>query len=428
MNELVKKYSLVVGLIIFFFIFVAFYSLLYINNQNQFSILAQSFIEGKTNFSEQLYDSAVFNGKYYWPLGPFPAILLMPMALIGRFFNIFPYQAFLQIPLGWCIFFVCFKISKLLKYPTIDSLYWAFALCFSTSLIGVLFVTESWYFSQVICFLLALLLILEHSTKKRYWLMGLLVGLLLATRVTAAIPAFLFVFLSMIFLPKITKNNSQNTLVSKKNQLLHALKNCFSKESLSKIIQLLVPLTIIIILLSIYNYVRFNNFSEFGYTKQVIVSTESLVVARNYGVFSLLHIPGNIYYSLLSMPLPIFKDGISHVLKFPFIAMNPWGMSVFVTSPYLFYLFLIKYKDRLSKILLIVIIIGLIPIFTYFGIGFKQFGYRYFLDVMPFVFLLLITGYSLKNRVLSRGFKSLIVVSAFLNLYMLFFFYLPHII
>lgn len=45
----------------------------------QFSYLAESFLQGKTYFLASPafgYDTVFFQGKYYWPLGPFPAVLL----------------------------------------------------------------------------------------------------------------------------------------------------------------------------------------------------------------------------------------------------------------------------------------------------------------------------------------------------------------
>ena len=137
-----------------------------------------------------------------------------------------------------------------------------------------------------------------------------------------------------------------------------------------------------------------------------------------YGLFSPSHIPGNLYYFLLAGPDIVYQDGISRVLKFPYIASNPWGMSIFIISPYLVYLFFLKYKDRLSKILWLNSLVIAIPILLFYGIGFRQFGYRYSLDFLPLLFLILMIGVKKKYREMPEGFKTTILVTAFTNLYL----------
>src|SRR3989338_10072579 len=69
----------------------AFTSLLTLTNISSgtggqhFSYLAQSFLDGHTYFTQNLKswsDTTLFNGRHYWPLGPFPALLLLPLVVI----------------------------------------------------------------------------------------------------------------------------------------------------------------------------------------------------------------------------------------------------------------------------------------------------------------------------------------------------------
>ena len=80
-----------------------------------------------------------------------------------------------------------------------------------------------------------------------------------------------------------------------------------------------------------------------------------------------------------------------------------------------FYLFGLKYRDLLSKLLLVSIAVVATAIFTYYGIGHVQFGYRYSLDFLPFLFFLLIRNYYADRRQLSPGFKKIIILSALAN-------------
>lgn len=380
---------------------ICFFVLVFVTNfiprgEQHFSYIANSFLHGKTYFLEQpgsWADTVFFNNHYYWPEGFFPSIILIPFIALFGFFNQFFAQGYLQFFIVLGVFYLVFKITQKHRYSRSDSLYLAFAFCFSTAFLGVAVLPWSWQFSQVTAVFLEFLIINEYLSNKRYWLLGLLSGFLVLTRITASL-AILFIALHILLLV--------NTSFSNK---------------LKDLLKLSVPYGIFFIILALYNFARFNNFFEQGYS-WCLCGDSQAYTRDHYGVFSILHIPGNLYYFLLSGPLPAFWDTISHVLKYPFVKANPWGMSIFVTSPMFFYLFLLSYKDKLSKILIITAIAIVIPIFFYYGIGYRQFGYRYSLDFLPLLFFLLIRNYKHQFRELSSGFKIIILISALTNLYL----------
>jgi len=87
-------------------------------------------------------------------------------------------------------------------------------------------------------------------------------------------------------------------------------------------------------------------------------------------------------------------------------------MSIFITSPYLFYLFTFKYKEKILKLLwLASFIIGL-PIFFYYGVGYSQFGYRYSLDFLHLIFLIFFNFLQEEKRGVSKNFKILVFLSS----------------
>lgn len=366
--------------------------------EQQFSFLANSFIHGKLYFINYLnnsyptYDSVLWQNNFYWPLGPGSAFVLSPFVYIFSLFNKFFYQGYLNIIIVLTTCFLIFKISYKLKYQIIDSLYLIAAFCFASMFFGVIICSWSWYFSHSLTVLFLFLVIWEYLNKKRYWLIGSLLGLVFLTRVTASLGIIFFIL-------EIIWNKGQ------------------TKIKIVNLIKLLSPFLIFLLIQLVYNYFRFGAFLEQGYTWQILKNLE-LQKARDYGLFSLIHLPGNIYYSLINLPTPIFKDGLTHVLSFPYLKADPWGMSIFVTSPWLLYLFGLKYNDKLSKILIITIISIVLPIFLYYGIGFKQFGYRYALDFMPWLFFLFIKNYHNQNTYLSNKIKLLILGSTILNFYL----------
>ena len=65
------------------------------------------------------------------------------------------------------------------------------------------------------------------------------------------------------------------------------------------------------------------------------------------------------------------------------------------------------------------IIVIALPVFLYYGIGVFQFGYRYSLDFLPYLFLILIKNYKEQKGNLNYGLKAVIIATTLFNLYLL---------
>jgi hypothetical protein len=141
-------------------------------------------------------------------------------------------------------------------------------------------------------------------------------------------------------------------------------------------------------------------------------------------VFSLVHIPTNFYAAFLSAPLTVVKNSSSWILKFPYIQNNPYGISIFITSPYLLYLFTQKWKtyNKQARNLIIASLISCIWVLSFYGIGKDQLGYRYSLDFLPDVFMLFMLIYRKNHDSLSRGIKFLLLGAGVFNFFLLFSF------
>lgn len=376
-----------------YFLSVCFFYNFSMNDYQQFAVLSKSFLAGKLYFTQAYstwwHDAVPFNGQYFWPLGPLPAVILMPFQLLSST-DIF-HQGALQPFLVLGVFLAIFGIAKRLQFKSENALYLAVAFCFASSFLGVAFWPNSWFFSQVITTLLILLALREYVGKKRYALIGILFGLILTTRLTAFVGIAFFVF---------------EILLQKDNRSI----------KFKKLFTLGLPVLPFLLALGWYNYARFGNVLEQGYSMQMAAGNFS--GSLRYGLFGFKHILGNLYYLLLSTPQPVIEGDWSHVLVTPFIKADPWGMSIFITSPYLLYLFLISFKSKVFKLLFATGILVTVPIILYYGIGWYQFGYRYALDFLPYLFLLFILGYKDKNDSLSLRMKLLIVFSSFVNLYL----------
>src|SRR3989344_2767126 len=81
-----RSYSLtIIVLFVLALGFTLFMNLTYRAEGQHFVSLAQSFLQGRVDFSDVplgTNDYADHNGKVFWPLGPLPAILLIPAVAV----------------------------------------------------------------------------------------------------------------------------------------------------------------------------------------------------------------------------------------------------------------------------------------------------------------------------------------------------------
>lgn len=384
----------ILGLIAIFFALGLHYNF-GMQGYQQFVYLAESFLQGKlyflANYDSWWHDAVLFEGNYYWPLGPFPAVSLMPFVWFWGIFGQTLKQGNIQIFLVLLVFALIYKLARVLKYGFEDGLYLGFAFCFASVFLGVAFWPNSWFFAQVVATVLLLLSLVEFYGKRRFWLIGIILGLLLLTRLPASL-GILFFGLSVLF----SKTTKQTKLLN--------------------LLELGLPFLVAGLLLGGYNYARFGDFFEQGYGMQITAGAFSASMKNH--LFGLEHVPGNLYYLFLSTPTAVLPGNGTHILATPFIKADPWGMSIFLSSPYLLLTFALKYKDFQSRALLLTALVISIPIITYYGIGWYQFGYRYSLDFLPFLFLLFMIGYKQLNEKLSIRIKTLFVLGALFNLYL----------
>ena len=368
---------------------------LLVRTEDQFIDLARSFLHGSTAFLEapdgSWADTTPYNDKFYWPLGPLPAVLLMPFQWLAGLAGIAIYQGYFQPLLVLALLALVYQVARRTGYNAVDGGYLAFGFTFATANLGVAMWPWSWQFSQAITCVLLFGAILETTGRRRPWLMGTMFALAMATRITAVL-GILWSFGEIVFAPT------------------------SRREKARAVVLLALPCVVVLGLLMVYNQVRFGNPMDQGYAKQLV--PPHYETARAQGLFSVRHLPCNLYHFFLAPPTPVRQDEVSTMLRPPYLTANPWGMSVFITSPIFLYLFGLKYSDKTSRLIWLTTLIVAMPIMLYFGVGFRQFGYRYALDFLPLVFFLLIRNHRQQRGDLTPGFKTVILVSAVTNLYL----------
>jgi hypothetical protein len=336
-------------------------------------------------------DHVVWEGHKYLPLGPLPGVLLIPFlpvmdpettketAWVGYLFTA------LNVWLFW-------RVLGLARV-TDERRWWATLLFFGgTTYLSVAAVGTSWFFAHVVVTTFLLAAVAETLGKRRAWLVGLYLGLAGLTRMTSlfALPFFLWLFWQG------RRDETEETEGSAGPGTLIARRQLPWREAGLLAAGLAVPLAA----LFAYNYARFGNILESGYA-HAYLKNPVLADALSHGLFSVAHIPKNLFMMLLQGPLP-FPGENAPALEFPYAQPSQWGMGLFFVTPALVYAFRAPLRRPLVQACWLGVLSIMVPVVTYYGVGWIQFGFRYALDFVPFLMVLVALGLPRPMTVLSR--------------------------
>ena len=336
------------------FAIYAFFSEKPFQQRNYFVPLAHSFLQGKLDVNSQpiLNELVPVNGKYYVVYPPAPAIALMPfVAFWGLNFNqtwgsIF-YGA-LAVAISYFVFaritskkWVVIALTVLLGFGT---------NFFFTSLAGT-----SWYFSHIMVVFFLALALFEATGKSRPWLVALLFSAAFLSRLPVLLAFPLFAYFTF-------KKNPRDW---KLNLLIFFL-----------------TAGLILTIFGFYNAVRFGSPFQTGYSLIPGVLNEFWY---QKGIFSLSYIPRNLRVAFATMP--------AITPYFPFFLASSFGLAFWISTPALLLLPFIKFKKWLTLWLIAAVILVFLPSLMHGTPGFTQFGYRFSLDFILFLLILLASAF-----------------------------------
>ena len=124
------------------------------------------------------------------------------------------------------------------------------------------------------------------------------------------------------------------------------------------------------------------------------------------GLFDISYIPRQL--NAILFYVPVFTD------QFPYFKPSFMGLGLFLTTPALLYMFRARLKEGLSLAALAALLLVSIPIVTYGATGWLQFGYRFSLDLLPFMAILIASG---MHHRLDRLKIAVILLSCAINLW-----------
>ena len=326
--------------------------------RGDFFYLADAFLHGRTwlDFQPGPNDVIIVGSKIYVPFAPFPAIALMPLvALTGAQVadqwesGINATLAAIDVGLAWWL------LGRIGVRSLVDRFWLVALLGFSTQVWWVTTRGGVWHTGHLIAIMLTLGCLIELWGSRRAWLIGLLAG---AAFLTRAPLAFAIPFYALLLA----------------GDSIWEPRHWPWRDWLGLFMGVLPS----IVFFLWYNDVRFGSPFESGYALATL--PEWLDARRQEGLFSTTHIPMNLDYLFIHLPKIIDT--------FPFFRPDGLGMSILVTSPGLLYAVRAPWRESRTWWLGLAALVILIPTLLYYGGGWLQYGYRYALDSIPFVFAL----------------------------------------
>lgn len=364
--------------------------------RGDFFYLADAFLEGRTWLAVRLgpYDVIPVGDRFHVPFAPFPAIALMPLvALLGPVTADQVESGVNALLAGTGVGMCWWMLGRFGVARLTDRAWLTVLFGFSTQILWVTTRGGVWHTGHLIATILTFACLIELSGRQRAWLVGLYAG---AAFLTRAPLAFAVPFYALM----LHERQPVATVVT----LYGSGAGAYIERARDAIpwrrwVELALGVAPSIAFFFIYNQARFGTPLESGYALATL--PDWLERQRAIGLFSIAHVPMNIDYLLLRIPRPI--------AGWPFIQPDGLGMSVLLTSPGLLFALRADWRRPRAWWLAGAALAVLVPTLLYYGGGWLQYGYRYFLDSVPFVIALCGIAAAERGRI-GTGWKALILL------------------
>jgi hypothetical protein len=334
--------------------------------------LAEAFLQGRLYLQnpESLHDLTLYQGRWYVPNPPLPALVLLPfVAVLGAAkINTVLFSLTCGAINSVLVYLVLERASTLGLIPTKQkaNLWLTGVFALGTTHWWLSIMGRMWFLSQVLSVMLITLAVLAVLKKASPWAVGLFLGLAVLSRPNA--------FALWPFLAGISLFLQQ-----------HEGREIRWSPFASWAVKSALPVCLAVFGLLVYNYLRFGSFFDFGYV--TINSSDWLMEAvRTYGIFNVHFLPVNFNAMFLKLPSITIAGGSC-------VAYSPSreGISILAMTPAVIYAFR-RFKwnwwtaGAWASVLLSV---GLL--LFYHNTGAWQLGYRYLMDfIIPVLFIMAI--------------------------------------
>lgn len=360
---------------------------------NHFYYLAKSFLKFRldiANLPDYFQDSVSYRGKTFLPFPPTPAVVLIPFMLLIK--NVTQQQISILVgSLNIALIYILLKKLSNKKNALFISLFTAFGtVYFWAAVVGT-----TWYFAHIVAVFFFVLSLLSFFKKR-----DVLAGVFFSLAVCARLPIFMGVvfFILESYKNKILRGLKIRGFTPKRelytgsihpSNKFDGLLESFNKK---RLFRFLSTAFICVPILLGYNFLRFGNIFKTGYLK-----VYETYIHSNYP-FTILQLikPEVGYFGYLdpkNIPLHLFTflimPPVISASKQLTLTPSPYGMGILFVSPLLLAALKPNFKDKLQKNLFLgALAISLID-FMHYMQGWVQFGYRFSLDFLPFLLIIL---------------------------------------
>ncbi len=337
---------------------------------------SEAFLDGRVDlqgFPEFYHDLAEYEGKYYLASPPMPAVVLLPaVAIWGEDTDevrISMLMGAINVALAWIL---------LGRLGVDGRMRWLVTALFGLGTVHWEVATHgtTWFFAEIVAVFFLLLSLIEHFGQRRAFLVGLLLGLAVLSRLPILMGG-------IFFLATLSQDGG------------------FPRRPLQFLAGLALPLAFF----GYYNFIRFDSPFETGYFAHSYAAYFAADIEK-YGYFSAHYIAKHLYTLLLLPP-----DYIDH---FPFLRPSMEGMSILLTTPAVLYAARARFSQAVNLWAGVAVVAILLPTLLWFSTGWVQFGYRYSLDFFPFLLILISAG---MGSSLSKGKIGLVAFCIAVNLW-----------
>jgi hypothetical protein len=344
--------------------------------RGDFFYLADAFLHGRTWLDVRLgpYDVIPRDGHFFVPFAPFPAIVLMPLVAVTGPLTADRIEPAINAILAAASVGMCWWLLARIGVERLRDRLWLTVLFgFSTQILWITTRGGVWHTGQLIATSLTFACLIELEGRRRPWLIGLAAG---AAFLTRAPLAFAVPFYALLLHPTAgpPRRSAGDDPAVGEDPAAYVER---PRDRIPWRAWTLLGLGVLpsIAFFFAYNQARFGSPFESGYALATL--PDWLERQRSIGLFSLAHVPMNLDYFLWHLPRPISTP--------PFFRPDGLGMSVFLTSPGLLFALRADWRRPRDWWLAGAALAVLLPTLLYYGGGWLQYGYRYFLDSVPFV-------------------------------------------
>jgi hypothetical protein len=318
---------------------------------------------------------------WYMSFPPFPTLLMLPSALIsGRAGNdVIPTLLIAALILPLALLLLRRLAEAGLSQRSVrDDLWLVALLAFGSVLFFSAVQGKVWYTAHVVGVALALVYAWASIEAKRPIIAGLALGAAALTRTPMA-------FMFPLFVLEAWRMASGDRRVLIRTLLMFA-----------------APVVVFAIAGMIYNVARFGSPTEFGHTYLEVRQGPQI---EQWGLMSYHYAARNLAVAFALLPeLPG---------RAPWIQIGGHGLALWFTTPILVYLLWPRDRPPLHRALWLTVACVALPSLLYQNSGWVQFGYRFSLDYLVFMVMLLAIG----GRPLTRLARGLIIAGVVINLF-----------